>query len=733
MVDQQDVGHCTRTRLPTSARAVVGVAAGIFLSVPCFYLLLRHWQTGADITAGIWRLSMLATALLATRWRMRGALAGLAITATSYATLHIWLDGPAALWHPAQLSWLLVSASIALAIGWLTERLSHADRVQHLITENLRLVQSTAAELERAEAKYRSLVQDGSDIITIVGADGLITYASPSVATVLGYAPDQLLGRPALSVIHPDDVAAAGAALEALLRGAGGGVPIQLRALHADDSWRYLEAVGQNQLANPSIGGLVLTARDITERKRAEERLEQQAFSDALTGLPNRALFNDRLAHALARSARDQRAVGVMFLDLDRFKIINDSLGHAVGDQLLQALSGRLQACLRAGDTLARLGGDEFTIVLEGLTDSSEASAVAERVLDALRPPFNLLGQEVAVSTSIGIVLSAPERQSPDELVRLADIALYRAKAAGRANYVFFEPSMNVDAVERLALESELRHALARDELRLHFQPEVDLASGRLVGAEALVRWDHPQRGWLLPGAFVPLAEETDLIVELGRWVLRAACRQGRAWQDACPGGPFMISVNLSARQLQQPDLVTTVAAALADTGLPAAALRLEITESVVVQEAQFTLDTLRALKALGVQLAIDDFGTGYSSLSYLTRLDVDVLKIDRAFISGTASGRRAMSVVGTIVSLAHALELAVTAEGIETAEQFAWVQALGCDAAQGYHVARPVDAATLDARLARERGMAASGVVRWLPVVAVPPGREAIYARSAG
>jgi diguanylate cyclase (GGDEF)-like protein len=431
----------------------------------------------------------------------------------------------------------------------------------------------------------------------------------------------------------------------------------------------------------------------LTDARNFEDAMHQ-AFHDSLTGLPNRALFMDRLDHALLHARRHGETIAVLFLDLDRFKVVNDSLGHLVGDHLLSAVATRIQACVRDEDTVARLGGDEFTVLLENVAEGDEAVRVAGRIASALGDAFRLGGLEVFVTASVGIALNTPNHDDGTALLRDADVAMYRAKPGGRSRYEIFDPSMNVAALERLALESDLHHAVGPGgcaEFQVHYQPLVELASGRVAGLEALVRWRHPRRGLLAPGAFVALAEETGLIVPLGRWVLREACRQARAWQGVAGGHRLLMNVNLSARQLQDPDLATEVARTLAETGLAPNCLELEITESVLMSDAESSGRALAALQGLGVRLAIDDFGTGYSSLAYLKHLPVDTLKIDRSFVAGVARDPADAAIVGAVVTLARALGLAVTAEGVETAAELAHLQGLGCDRGQGYYFARPL------------------------------------------
>ena len=438
--------------------------------------------------------------------------------------------------------------------------------------------------------------------------------------------------------------------------------------------------------------------RDLDDRQTMEERLARQTLYDTITGLPNRVLLMDRVRHALASGRTGETdSIALIILDLDRFKVINESLGHAAGDELLGAVATRLQGSLRPADTVARFGGDEFGILLDIVDGPDGARTVAERVERQLAAPFKLGGRTVYVTASLGIVVGRPGESDADDLLRDAEIALYRAKAQATVRHVVFDPSMSSVMVERLDIENDLRQAIERDELRLHYQPLIDLATDRIAGLEALVRWQHPVRGLIAPLSFIPLAEETGLILPIGDWVLETACRQARAWQIAFPSEtPLTISVNLSARQFAQPDLVAKVAAILAATGLRAESLELEITESVVMDESEAGIQALRALRALGCRLALDDFGTGYSSLSYLKSLPLDTIKIDRSFVAGLAGDDANLPIVQAVITLAHGLGIDVTAEGIETAEQLGWLRELVCDRGQGFYYARPLPAEEL-------------------------------------
>ncbi|MDX6697789.1 MAG: hypothetical protein QOE65_1186 [Solirubrobacteraceae bacterium] len=436
-----------------------------------------------------------------------------------------------------------------------------------------------------------------------------------------------------------------------------------------------------------------LIARSIRyaiERKRAEVELAHQALHDPLTGLPNRTLFLDRLAVALARVQRRRSAVAVLFLDLDRFKVINDSLGHEIGDRLLMDLAVRLQEVLRPGDTVARFGGDEFTILCEDVDGEHDAVLIAERSAEAVAAPFVLGETEAFLTASVGIAMATGRGARPEELIRDADAAMYRAKELGKSRYELFDEDMRDRALERLQVENDLHRAIERGELCIHYQPMVELASETVVAVEALVRWEHPERGLLAPDQFIPLAEETGQIVALGDWVLREACAQHARWRRQGGGAP-LLSVNLSARQLQQPGLVADVRDALADAGMHPGDLCLEITESVVVQERGSAIAALDALRGQGVRIAIDDFGTGYSSLRLLKDVPADLLKIDRSFVSGLGSDPQDRPIVQTVIGLAAALGLDAVAEGVETPEQLAELLATGCRYAQGFHFARPM------------------------------------------
>jgi diguanylate cyclase (GGDEF)-like protein len=443
-------------------------------------------------------------------------------------------------------------------------------------------------------------------------------------------------------------------------------------------SRRLTDTLAEMRAANLSLH------EALAEVRMAEEKIKDLAYHDTLTALPNRLVFTDRLALAVNQAQRQGSRLAVLFLDLDHFKVINDSLGHSLGDQLLQQVAGRLTGCLRAGDTVARLGGDEFTLLLPGVQGPAESERVALKVLDTLREPYRLEGRELFVTASMGISLYPDDGEDADTLVRNADAAMYRAKEQGRDSHRLYAPPMNELATERLALESALRRALANDELVLHYQPLVEIGSGRLHGVEALLRWRHPEKGLLWPSDFLTLAEATGLILPIGPWVLRTACAQAQAWH-AQELRELRVAVNLSARQFQQPDLAEHVRRALRETGLPPHCLELEITETNAMQNTEATLRTFAELKALGVRISIDDFGIGYSSLGTLKRLPIDTIKIDRSFIRDITTDPDDAAIVTAVIAMAHTLKLRVVAEGVDTEEQLTFLRGYGCDLMQGH------------------------------------------------
>jgi diguanylate cyclase (GGDEF)-like protein/PAS domain S-box-containing protein len=548
--------------------------------------------------------------------------------------------------------------------------------------------------LDAASAHFESLVRSSSDVIVVTsGEGGGLIYASPSLEETLGYSTAGLVWS---ERIHPDDLPVVRAAIEAIRSTPDHSARVEFRIVHDDGRWLVMDSTVTNKLTDSGLGGFVWNARDISDRKALEDQLLRQALEDPLTGLANRVVLRDRLSRALARTARHNRAVGVLLFDLDGFKEINDAVGHAAGDEVLVEVAARMSGCIRSVDTVARLGGDEFAMVIDDLSDNVIVDELIGRVLAVLQEPVTAGGRQFRISASVGKVMCLGN-QDPEEALRHADIAMYAAKAAGKAQVVTFEPVMAEQVRERLALAHDLEEAAAAGQLIVHYQPTVDLSTGEITGAEALVRWNHPTRGYLAPLTFIPLAEETGAIVSIGRWVLNAVCRQAVLWQhDPAMAVVQSVSVNVSGVQLLDPNIVNDVRDALQAAGLAPERLTLEITESVLTQDTEAVLIQLTALKALGVSLAIDDFGTGYSSLSYLRRFPIDILKIDKSFIDSVAD--RGSALVKAIVNMGDSLHMTTVAEGIEHATQAAVLHELGCDIGQGYLFARPVSAEDFEA-----------------------------------
>ena len=535
------------------------------------------------------------------------------------------------------------------------------------------------------EDRYASLIANASDVIMIVTVDGALRFASPASERTLGLSPEAVAGKNLLDLWAGDDGERLRAFLAEVAATSGGTVgPVELRIERGSDRY-VLEIVGSNLTNDAAVQGLALNFRDISERKALEEQLRQLAFHDPLTLLANRNLFRDRVQHSLTLAQRGRHRVAVMFLDLDNFKNINDSLGHDAGDRLLQAVAQRLVKSTRFSDTVARLGGDEFAILLEGVTTNAEVERIAASLVEGLSQPFALNATEVHVSASVGVAFSTFEAGA-EALLSKADIAMYHAKSAGKNRFITFQPQMQELLHERLRLEADITRALANEEFFIEYQPIVDLGTRSLLGVEALVRWRHPDLGVLLPGRFIQVAEECGQIVKLGRWVLRRACRELRAWRSSVAGGTDLrVAVNISGRHLQHGDLVQDVAQALAESGLEPGNLVIELTESTIMHNTEANLARLRQLKALGVRLAIDDFGTGYSSLAYLHRFPIDILKIDQSFVNRLTNTYNGPELARAVITLGETLGLDTVAEGIELEPQVAALLALGCVAGQGF------------------------------------------------
>ena len=544
--------------------------------------------------------------------------------------------------------------------------------------------------LRASEARTQAIVDAAVDGIITTDRLGVIETLNPAAERMFGVTTAEARGR-CVHTLTADHAAIARADQPV---GAAIRLPREITGVRSD-GMQFPAEVSESEIHLEDRLVVTYILRDVSERKRFEEQLAHRASHDALTSLPNRSLFRDRLGLAFARAARRSTRTAVLFLDIDHFKVVNDSLGHTAGDHLLVLVAERLGGVVRPEDTLARLGGDEFVVLVEGIASPHDALGVAGRLESALEQPFALSGGEVFVSASIGIAISGGPESSPESLVRDADAAMYRAKERGRGRCEMFDAQMLEQAVRRLETESALRRAIAADEFRVAYQPIVDLASGEITGLEALVRWEHPHRGLLLPGDFVPLAEDTGLIVPLGAIVLDRACRQTREW-GARAGRPLTVSVNLSGRELGVPSLVTAIAQTLDASGLDPALLCLEITESMLMTDVQASIRSLTALRALGVRLAVDDFGTGYSALAYLKHFPVHQLKIDRSFVAGLERDPRDAAIVSTVLALAESLGLDAVAEGVETRAQEEHLRALGCRLAQGYRFARPAFAESI-------------------------------------
>ena len=678
--------------------------------------------------------------------------------------------------------------------------------------------------LRRSERRFRALTQNSSDLITLMGVTGTIRYQSPSVERILGYGQDETVGDSVFEYVHPGDLSKVEMAFAEGLKDHLRRPSVEYRFRHKDGSWRWIESVGSNMLADPEVGGYVVNSRDVTARRTAEERyrrlaeripvvpyieepdekdssiyhvtymsprieeilgypvgrfmddpgfwsgvihpkdlgavlaedervdetgepfsmeyrvisadgeivwvkdeallvrneageplywqgiltdvtkskeleeeLKRRAFHDQLTGLPNRQLFVERIATALGRAERSGHKVAVLFIDLDGFKVVNDSLGHEAGDRLLVAIGKRLRWRLRPEDTLARFGGDEFAVLLEEVTRSDDATRVACRITESLEQPFVVEERKLFVNASIGVALSTARTTSPEDLLRDADTAMYLAKEE-HAGFRVFDPAMHEKVLSRLGLENDLRNAIGRDEFHLYFQPKIRLEDDTIAMVEALLRWQHPQKGLQMPGSFIPVAEETGLIAAIGRWVIGETCRQLARWQVRYPRAmPLVACVNVSAGQLRYPDLLNDVRSALEESGIEARNLVLEITESALMENMETSMTLLKELKGLGVRVSLDDFGSDYSSLTYLMELPVDFVKIDGSFARSLGTSSKARVIVEAIISLAHALGLEAVGEGVESPEQLEHFRSMGCDMVQGYHLARPMPDGEMD------------------------------------
>lgn len=559
----------------------------------------------------------------------------------------------------------------------------------------------TLETLTESENRFRSVVESANDAIILIGQSGEIMSWNRSAETTFGYNESEILLKP-LSTLFPASYSQNLSPNEAcdplitsgLLR--PGSKATELNGLKQDGTEFPLEISLSSWETSEGIfySGIV---RDVTERKFLEEQLTHQALHDPLTKLANRALFRDRVEHAIDRGGRRRSPIAVLFLDLDNFKSVNDTLGHAAGDELLVSVTERLQACLRTTDTPARLGGDEFAVLVEDLENTDGAVMIAERIRSVLEAPMSICGTEIFVSTSIGIATTVSFKETPEHLLRNADVAMYMSKSSGKNRHTVFKTEMHEALIKRVQLETDMRCGIDNEQFEVYYQPIVDLQSERIMGMEALVRWNHPTLGLISPLDFIPLAEETNLILPLGQWILEKACVQTREWQTQYEYGELLsITVNIAGRQFQGNSLLSTVESALAKSGLPPQCLILEITEGTMLKNTDATIRKLTELKGLGIKLAIDDFGTGYSSLSYLQRFPVDILKIDKSFVDKLTQGKEGAAVARAIISMSDTLQLKTIAEGIESNGQQAALQGLGCELGQGFHFAKPLRSADM-------------------------------------
>ncbi len=687
------------------AREPIWLWVGVFLTIPTVNLVIDvvYERHPAPITLHA-RLAVQAASVTAviylTGWGpvLPWAFAILALQNVAQVGSEVW--STVAFWSLTGVAF----GQVAIVNGWMpsTLTLTQANTLAlmgaFVVFFIIRMAGATMKQKEDAESstrlsedRFRSLIQHSSDMTVVIDGHGHYIYVSPAARVLLGYEPEEVLGLFATDLVHPDDRPHVADRLGPDFQTSRDTVLLQFRMEQRDGIWRDVEAVITNQLARPSVGGYVANVRDITERKEFEALLAHRALHDPLTGLANRQLILDRAEQMLVRSRRLGIPVAAYFIDLDNFKDANDTLGHEAGDRLLQSVAARFTGLLRDSDTVGRMGGDEFVILTEGGSLVEGPMTVAQHIREALRTPFQVEGYEgvpITVGASIGI--AAGDRESAQELLRDADIALYRAKASGRDCCVLFESSMQSAALDRLELRSDLDAALGNDQFFLLYQPIFGLDSKHIRGVEALLRWRHPVRGVIGPDDFIPILEDSGMIVEVGNWVLRQACDQAERWR--ADGHRLTMSVNVSMRQLEVDGLVDEVEQALAGTGLEPASLILEVTESTLMRDVDATVSRLRKLKELGVLIAIDDFGTGFSSMSYLRQFPVDVLKIDRSFVSEMDGSPDSAALVHTLVELGRTLGLETLAEGIEEHAQLEALREEQCDSGQGFIFSRPVE-----------------------------------------
>jgi diguanylate cyclase (GGDEF)-like protein/PAS domain S-box-containing protein len=589
----------------------------------------------------------------------------------------------------APLAALIGIAIVLVVVGrqlvFILERDTHAATLEAEVA-------ARTAELEKSEVRFRNLVQSSSDVITILDAEGVILFQTPSVQRVFGYEPSDWDGRGIWELLHPEDISRVRQVLDEAIAQPDAAFTAAWRLRTSTGNWASCESTIRSMLSEPSVAGIVLNTRDVTERKALEEQLIREALHDPLTDLANRALLRDRIAFALGRARRTSGRVALMLVDLDDFKAVNDGLGHAAGDQVLIHVARRLQQCVRPGDTVARLGGDEFAVLLDDASGDGAPEAVASRITELLKLPLLVAGHELFANASIGVAMAEPGSLDDEELIRNADVAMYMAKGKGKSQSATFHPEMHVEMRDRITLANELRRAVSQEQFSLRYQPIVDLKTTRIIGMEALVRWQHPERGLVSPVEFIPMAETTGTIVPLGRWIMRQAVDAIVGLQAVQGPGerPVSVTINLSARQFQEPNIVDEIEALVRDAGLEPWTVVLELTETMLMDDIDSAIETKHRMKKLGVRLALDDFGTGYSSLSYLRRLPIDILKIDKSFVDSLATAE-GPGMVRSILRLGDTFKVATLAEGIETEEQLAQLRALGCTYGQGYLFAQPM------------------------------------------
>ncbi len=662
----------------------------VFVAVPSISIVIdrltEHGPNDGILQLRVaWHATAVATVIYLTGWGpvLIGAFAIIALENISHNGSRSWRS--TAGWSFAAIA----VGQIAIWTSWAPSFLSNREAQALALMEAfvllfvIRMAGATMEQKEHAEDRFRSLVQNSSDVTLVVGEGRLVTYASPATAALLGRTPDMVMRRPVDEFVHPEDRDSVKLQIADRLQRQSATDPVQFRMQHPDGTWRYVEAVVSDLRDQPSVAGYVANVRDITERKEVEDLLAHQALHDPLTGLPNRTLILDRTDQMLVRARRELRPVAALFIDLDNFKDVNDTFGHATGDWILQGVAKRFASIVRKSDTVGRLGGDEFVVLADDDTSATRPEMLAERLQKVLREPFRVEGFEGTLTLSASVGIAAGDRQSAPDLLRDADIALYRAKALGKDGSVSFEPGMQSALLDRLELRRDLQSALANNQFFLLYQPILDLESMSVCAVEALLRWRHPVRGTVLPDQFIPLLEETGLIADVGAWVLKRACRQGAEWNRR--GHNLRVLVNVSARQLETDALVEQLRESLAETQIEPNLLAMEVTETSIMRDTDATVDRFRRIKELGVQIAIDDFGTGYSSLACLRQFPVDALKIDGSFIAAMDDSSESSALIHTLVELGRTLGLETIAEGIEDQSQLIRLQNEGCDRGQGF------------------------------------------------